>query len=270
MSSPVLSLDDPRLDPYRNLKQTNLTRWSGLFIAEGKLVVERLLASRSRVRSILVSERRLDVLATLPFPPSVEVLVIADDLARQLTGFEFHAGVMACGWRAPSPRVEDLTWPARSLIVACPRMTDPDNLGGLIRLCRAFGVSALLLGEGCADPFSRRVLRVSMGNAFDLTIVECNELDASLETLRRSAGFTLTATVLDEQALPLHRARRHDRDILLLGNEAEGLGLEWIGQSDRRLTIPMQGGTDSLNVAVAAGIFLHALRSPHFGEASRG
>jgi tRNA G18 (ribose-2'-O)-methylase SpoU len=256
----VESLDDERLAPYRNLKQTNLTRWSGRFIAEGKLVVERLLASRLRTVSVLLSERRLGLLRELAPGEEVDTLTIPEDLARELTGFNFHAGVMACGERPASLGFEGLPVGAGALFVACPRMTDPDNLGGLIRISRALGVSGLLLGEGCADPYSRRALRVSMGNAFDLPILECQNLRSDLLRLRERHGCTLTATVLADDAQPLEETRGRSPEVLLLGNESGGLDAESIALCDRRITIPMNGGTDSLNVVVAAGIVIHWVR----------
>lgn len=266
----VESTTDPRLDVFRQLKQTNLTRWSGRFIAEGKLVVERLLASRYDVESLLLSERRLALLEEFAVPDATPVYVIAEEQARELTGFNFHAGVMACGLRGSELDVDDLcaslppptdgSAPRGSLFVACPRMTDPDNLGSLIRLCRGFGVGALLLGHGCCDPFSRRTLRVSMGNAFELPVIESPQLQTDLLGLRDRYGFQLSATVLDGAALPLESVRRQPREILLLGNEADGLSEDWISLCDRQLTIPMSAGVDSLNVSVAAGIFLHWLQ----------
>jgi tRNA G18 (ribose-2'-O)-methylase SpoU len=260
----IATIDDTRLAPYRNLKQTNLTRWSGRFIAEGRLVVERLLASDFPVESVLLSERRLEAWRELNPRDDVEVLVVPEELAAKLVGFQFHAGMMACGVRPNAPRLDELARADNALLVACPRMTDPDNLGGLIRLGRAFGAAGLLLGDGCADPFSRRTLRVSMGNAFELPILECADLASDLKRMRSEHGFQLSATVLAPGAEPLHAARRFPREVLLLGNEADGLEHCWIELSDRRLTIPMQEGCDSLNVTVAAGIFLHHLTSVAF------
>jgi tRNA G18 (ribose-2'-O)-methylase SpoU len=142
-------------------------------------------------------------------------------------------------------------------------MTDPDNMGGLIRLCAGFGVGALLLGSDCSDPYSRRVLRVSMGAAFALPVVECFDLAADLNRLRYQHQFRLLATVLDPQAELLADLVPGAPTVLLLGNESDGLAQEWIDLSDERVTIPMTAA-DSLNVTVAAGIFLHWLR---FGSA---
>jgi tRNA G18 (ribose-2'-O)-methylase SpoU len=261
------SLDDPRIEPYRHLTTTNLTRWSGRFIAEGKRVVERLLDSDFPVESVLLSERREAELFT-QFPAMLPVYVLPQKLAEGLLGYNFHSGVLACGIRKPPPDLSSRLDGAvragdRVTLVVCPNINDPENLGALVRLGAAFAVDALLLGRGSADPFSRRVLRVSMGTAFRLPILECSDLHAALVRLRDQLNVQLAATVLDESAERLAAAHRPQRLALLFGNEAEGLDRRWIELCDRRITIPMQGSADSLNVAVAAGIILHHFTSNH-------
>jgi tRNA G18 (ribose-2'-O)-methylase SpoU len=251
-------LDDPRLDPYRNLKSTNLTRWSNQFIAEGLLVVERLLASRFEVVSIVASrkvERQV-----VPIVPADRPLYLLDHtLAEQLVGYAFHAGVLACGVRRPSPPLEAMlsTAARRSLIAVCPNVNDPENIGAIIRLSAGFGLSGVLLGPECADPFSRRVLRVSMGTAFTVPIRETRDLQSDLLQLRDEHQVELATAVLDSAAQPLETATRAERMALLFGNEKHGLDKKWIELCRRKLTIPMAPGADSLNVAVAAGIFFH-------------
>lgn len=257
----VTDLNDPRLEPYRNLKATNRTRWSNQFIAEGSLVVERLLASRFKVQSVLVSQR---LLRHLPAGISAEcpIYLLEHALAEQLVGYAFHTGVLACGLRLPNPPIEALIPEGGrfGLFAVCPHVSDPENVGAMIRLCAGFGLAGLILGTGCADPFSRRVLRVSMGTALTLPIVESADLRPDLLRLRHEFGFELCASVLDHAAESLELFVPKTRMALLFGNEKHGLDPRWIELCERKLTIPMAAGADSLNVAVAAGIFFHHLR----------
>jgi tRNA G18 (ribose-2'-O)-methylase SpoU len=251
-------LDDPRLDPYRNLKSTNLTRWSNQFIAEGLLVVERLLASPFEVVSIVAS-RKIER-QVVPLVPNDRPLYLLDHtLAEKLVGYTFHTGVLACGVRRPSPPLEALLRASegRSLIAVCPNVNDPENIGAIIRLSAGFGLSGVLLGPDCADPFSRRVLRVSMGTAFTMPIRETHDLQSDLARLRDEDHVELAAAILDPNAEPLENAGRSERMALLFGNEKHGLDNKWVELCQRKLTIPMAPGADSLNVAVAAGIFFH-------------
>lgn len=255
----INSLDDERLYPYRQLKGNNRVQWAGRFIAEGLRVVERLLQSDFQTESVLVSERREEKIAD-QVPNHVPLYVLPQQLTEILVGFNFHTGIVACGLRRPAPKLRDVANGAPgSLIMVCPNIHDPDNLGQIIRLSSAFGASAVAVGPGSADPFSRRVLRVSMGYALLLPVVQSENLLDEVRELQREGGYHLTATVLDEQAIPLHRFQRPERLAVLLGNEAWGLEPEWVDLCDHRITIPMRQGTDSLNVAMSAAIFLYYL-----------
>ena len=253
----VHDLADPRLAPYRNLNEQNLTRHSGLFIAEGDKIAERLIASRFPVASLLcVAEwaERLEPRA----PAQTPIYVAAPKLLESIIGFNFHRGVLACGRRLSATTIAKIIGLAGedATIVVCPDVQDPTNLGSIIRTAAAFGCAAIVLGRRCADPLSRRVLRVSMGAALRLPIVESRDLAADVQELR-SAGFQLVATVTDADAHPLDCFVRPRRLAILLGSEGHGLDEEWLALADERVTIAMQPGIDSLNVAVAAAVVLY-------------
>jgi tRNA G18 (ribose-2'-O)-methylase SpoU len=253
----INSLDDPRLEPYRNLKDTNRTRWEGLFIAEGEKLVRRLLASNFPVESVLLSDRFQAQLGSL-VPPSVSTWVLPDELIEPLVGFNFHRGILACGRRKPNRPLEELAPRDRRLTLAvCSEVQDPENLGAILRISAAFGVDGVLIGRGSADPLSRRVLRVSMGASLRVPFRESPDLAADLRHLRDQLDVQLAATVLDSSAEPLSTAKRPERLALLFGSEGHGLSQSIVSLCDRQITIPMNQRADSLNVAVAAGIFLH-------------
>lgn len=256
---PVDSIDDPRLACYRELNERNLTRQSGLFIAEGERVAERLFASRFETVSVL-AELSLATRYQLLLPPQVPIYVVSRELLKDTIGFNFHRGVVACGRRKTRMPAAEIILAAAiqasATIVVCPGIEDPTNLGSIIRSAAAFGCTGLVLGGKCADPFSRRVLRVSMGAALQLPIVESPDLGADLAALT-AADFELVATVLDSAAEPLSKAARGQRLVVLLGSEGHGLESQWLARCHRRVTIPMQLGIDSLNVAVAAAVVLY-------------
>jgi TrmH family RNA methyltransferase len=137
-----------------------------------------------------------------------------------------------------------------------PEITDPANLGALIRVAAAFGVGTIVLGEHCRDPFTRQTVRTSMGTIFTLDLIQSRDLRADLRAMR-AADIRLLATVLDEDAESLATLDAPRSFALLVGNEGPGLERDIVEMCDRRVTIPMQLGTDSLNVVVATGIFLH-------------
>jgi len=255
----INSIDDPRLQPFRNLKETNRTRWAGLFIAEGEKLVRRLLASDYPIESILLSDRFEARLAPL-VPPDAPLWIVPDELVESLVGFNFHRGILACGRRKPDPTLEQLApLGRRTTLIVCPNVQDPENLGGILRISAALGGDGVIVGTAAADPFSRRVLRVSMGAALRIPVRQSSNLASDLRQLAGPLGVQLAATVLDPTAEPLDQATRPERFALLLGSEGHGLPPEIVAQCQRNITIPMHGGTDSLNVAVAAGILLYQL-----------
>ncbi len=259
----VHDLDDPRVQAYRELKGRTVQRQGDFFIVEGTKTVTRLLASEYETASVLLTEKREAEWAP-QVPDDVPCYILPHALGSQLVGFNFHVGVVACGCRRPSPTL-DAALPrdtAALTLVICPKCDNPENLGAIIRIASGFGVDAMLLGKECCDPFSRRVMRVSMGAALRMTLIDCRDLARDLQRLREEWRVELAATVLDPAAQPLRQASRPARVGLLFGNEDTGLEDHWLQWCDRRLTIPMHPGTDSLNVAVAAGIFLHHFTTP--------
>ena len=250
------SLDDPRLSPYRLLKDRELAREGERFIAEGEHVVHRLLQSHYPVESVLLAERRAAEMGPV-VGERAPIYVVQNQLIHQILGFKFHSGVIACGRRLASPTLnEAIPSHGRVTVVVCPETNNTENLGALIRVAAGFGVTAMLLGPRCADPFYRQSIRVSMGTVFHLPIVQSSDLDRDLKSLKQS-GVELVATVTDSDAQSLATAGRPDRLALLFGNEAQGLGQQWTRLCHRKVTIPMQLGTDSLNVHVAAAVMLY-------------
>lgn len=255
---PIDSLDDPRVAVYRNLKDREVARLSGRFIAESENVVRRLLASDYAVESVLVAQRHAAEMAAV-VPVDVALYVVPDPMVHEIVGYKFHSGVIACGRQKEGVTLEAVL-PAMgeaSTIVICPELSNTENLGSLIRIAAAFGVDAMILGQRSCDPLYRLSIRVSMGTVFSLPIVRSDNIIADLSRLRREWEYELLASVLDDAAEPLATAGRAKRVAIVFGNEAQGLGQEIIAACDRRVTIPMRRGTDSLNVAVAAGVFLY-------------
>jgi tRNA G18 (ribose-2'-O)-methylase SpoU len=137
-------------------------------------------------------------------------------------------------------------------------ITDPSNLGALIRTAAGLGASGILLGPGCANPYYRKAIRASMGNAFSVTLWSADL--ALLDTLRLG-GAEIVGATLSEQAVSLDvwAAQQGGFLILILGNEGYGLPQEVLSRCTSEVSIPMARGVDSLNVAVAGGILMYEL-----------
>ena len=259
---PVHRLSDltsGRLDPYRHLRTSNLTRVSGRFIAESKPLVQRLVASGITIDSFLIDESYLEE-AIGWLPPEIDLFSIPGPYVSELIGFAFHRGYLACGMRPDLQPLErgDFELTSSWLGAMLVGLQDPENMGSILRTCTALGISDVLIGPECVDPFARRVLRVSMGNAFKLRFFEAMD-PLSTMGLCSEIGIESIAACLSETSEELSQFRRNGPGLVVLGNEAHGLPLEILQAATRSVRIDMAMGTDSLNVSVAAGIILHNL-----------
>ena len=261
----ISSITDPHVAPYAQLHQTNLTRGSGLFVAEGDKVVQRLIDSQFIVDSLLAEDEWAERLEP-QVPAETPIYVIERALMTELVGFRFHRGVLGCGRRNETQSLENIL-PSNdepALVLVCPAVQDPTNLGSIIRTAAAMRANALLLGGDCADAFSRRVLRVSMGSSLFLPIREAPDLIGDVVALREMHGFEVLATVLDKNATPLDQVAKPKRLALVLGSEGHGLDERWLQLCPQQITLPMRAGIDSLNVSIAAAVFLY-----HFAHVAR-
>ncbi len=255
-------IDDPRIAGYRNLPDRTL-RGENIFIAEGKLVVLRLLDSPYEVESVLAADVHAEPIAQI-VGNRAPVYVATEQLLQQIVGYPFHRGVLALGRRPTQiPNWEEilqqfsLHQPLR--LVVLPAINQPENLGLIFRSACALGIDAVLLGPQTVDPLSRRVLRLSMGGLLHIRWARTEHLVSDLRQLAERWQVVRVAAVVDPAATALEEFSWPPRAALLLGNEFEGLPTYVQRLCDARLTIPMHHPMDSLNVGVAAGIFLYAM-----------
>jgi tRNA G18 (ribose-2'-O)-methylase SpoU len=132
-------------------------------------------------------------------------------------------------------------------------------VGAVIRTAAAFDADAAVLSPRSADPFYRKAIRVSMGSVFFLPIQRCTRWPGDLTRLREGQGLQIVGAVIDDAAVPLASFVWPERAALLVGAEGPGLSAAARAACDHLVTIPMaRAKADSLNVATATGIFLHA------------
>jgi tRNA G18 (ribose-2'-O)-methylase SpoU len=260
---PILNIetaDDPRIAAYRRLPARDAERRDGLFVAESRAVVRQLLdGTRFSVRSVLIAEPALAGLGEcLARHPEVPAYVAPLRVLEAVVGFEFHRGCVALGERAREPSLDDLLVAAPRRLVLLERVSNADNVGGVLRVARALGADAVVLSPGCCDPLYRKAVRVSLGAALVLPFARVVNWTGTLERLR-SAGFTLVALApggaTDVAALPSLAGPT----ALLVGAEGEGLRPETIAAADLGVRVPMAAGADSLNLVTACAIALDRL-----------
>jgi tRNA G18 (ribose-2'-O)-methylase SpoU len=257
--------NDPRLAAYHGLRDGDLVRTRGLFVAEGRIVVKRVIDDpRFVVQSVLVNEAALkDLEPTLTvLVADVPVLVCsADDLAAA-AGYDVHRGCLALVHRPTLSTVDEVAAGARVLVVL-EGVSNADNVGGVFRNAAAFG-AAVLLSPTCCDPLYRKAIRTSMGAVLRVPFARADDGDWPAVLARiGAAGFTVVALTPREPSETLDafaRRPRPARVALVVGTEGAGVSPAAEAAADYRVRIPIDGDVDSLNLAVAAGIALYAMQ----------
>jgi tRNA G18 (ribose-2'-O)-methylase SpoU len=278
---------DPQLDLYRDLNvPTGEIRGVAdptVFVVEGRLAVDRLLTSEYTVRSLLVDDHQLvsasDLVAATR-ARGVPVFVGSRAVVAGTVGFALHRGVVAVASR-PSPadagrllaEVAEMSVPGEGppLLAMLEGLNDHENIGALFRNAAAFGVAGILLDPTCADPLYRRSIRVSVGHVLHMPFARVIPWPTGLHQVR-DVGFVVAALAprpaadmgIPTVSLAQLRAWTSGSDhplgvALLLGAEGPGLTDAALAASDVVVSIPMADRVDSLNVATAAAVALHAL-----------
>jgi len=228
------------------------------FVAEGRILVEDLLAwgraGRMQVVAVLAETGQGEAVTPL-LPPGTALLTASKAELEALAGFPFHRGLLAAA-RVPEPPGEDRLRACARLLVL-PSVADAENLGQLLRTAAALGLDGVLQGPG-PDPFSRRVVRVSMGTAWKLPVWRREDVWAALDGWG-TLGGEVVAAALTPGSLPVQAWEPAPRTALVLGPEGPGLSDQALARCHRAVRIGMAGGVDSLNVAAAGAILMHRL-----------
>jgi len=272
----LTSVADPRLDDYLRMTDVRLRSVlepeRGLFMAESYNVIERAVEAGCAPRSFLMSDKWLEKFAPL-FErfEDVPVFVGPEELLEELTGFHLHRGALAAMQRPALPSVADVLADAqapsadgttgRARVAVLEDLVDHTNVGAAFRSAAALGVDAVLVTPRCADPLYRRSIRVSMGTVFQVPWTRVEAWPAGVEQLQE-AGFVVAGMTLGEGAITLDElvAEDHPRLALVFGTEGHGMTPGADRLLDRRVTIPMMHGVDSLNVAASSAVAFYATR----------
>lgn len=253
----IESLEDPRVAGYRAVGEPDRLLDLGVFVAEGRLVVRRLLELRHwTVESILLTHAAVENLKdALPFTPA-PVFLVEQEVMNGIAGFNIHRGCLALVKRPVIPTLDVIPDGPLSRVLVLEGVNNPDNVGGLFRSAAAFDIELVVLGPNCGDPLYRKAVRTSMGASLSVPFVNSPEWPGAIADLRAD-GFTVVALTPHVSAAPLEDIRRTPKLALLVGSEGTGLTAEALEESTITARIPMAAAVDSLNVTTAASIAMY-------------
>jgi len=250
-----------------SLKRRDARIAQGLYLVEGRLLVLEALRSGAVLEEILVTGRFADSaageeVARAAALADVRIEAIAAPDLERLADTRTPQGVLAVVRRV-EPSAAPLEAPG--VVLVQDGVSDPGNVGTLIRAADAFGANAVLSGPGSADFENMKTLRAAMGSSFHVPLFRADDLPGALGALKADGARIFAATLDGED--PAGIALDGPRVVLVLGNEVRGPSPEVLAVADRRLTIPCPGRAESLNVAMAGSILLsHLSRSAGRGD----
>jgi tRNA G18 (ribose-2'-O)-methylase SpoU len=254
----IAAADDPRIGDYAHVGDAAWLAAAGLFVAEGRLLVERLIAcGRFPIHSILLTPTALG-----GFGGAIDihapVHVAEPEVLERITGIRFHRGCLALARREVVVQPE--TFERAHVLLALEGVGNPDNVGGLFRVAAAFGVDGLLIDPATGDPFYRKAVRTSMGAVLTVPFERVSPWPVVLDAYK-ALGFRVLALTPRADACPLADVKREPRVplIVVVGSEGPGLTDAALQTADVLVRIPTSAQVDSLSVTVAAGIVLSRL-----------
>lgn len=247
------------LTEARDLQRRKARERSGRFVAEGVRTVEELLASGLTVHGVLAADSARDI------PRAAELLDRADEAGISVVTVTEREFASAAGTEAPQGVLAVATVPVTTLeslpmgslhLLVLDAVQDPGNVGTILRTATAFGVSATAVLPGTVDLWNAKVVRSAMGSLFQHPTLSCSV--AALGEFLRNRQVPLWGA--DAGGTPIAEVQVPPQWALAVGNEGAGLSSATLPLVERTVALPISGAVESLNVAVATGILLYALR----------
>jgi tRNA G18 (ribose-2'-O)-methylase SpoU len=251
---------DSRLESYRHVGDPRWLAANDLFVVEGRLVVERLIASRVfTIESVLVTPA-----AHRALEPHVSgdltVYLASQSVVNGVTGFNFHRGCLALAKR---PQAFDLSAVAEARrLVVLEGVSNPDNVGGVFRSAAALGADGVMLDPASGDPLYRKSIRTSMGAVLRLPFVRLSSWPEGMAVLRQMGYIVVALTPAGTHTIDAFAGALAPgaRVAVLAGAEGTGLTEKALAEADATVRIPIDPQSDSLNVVVAVSIALQRMK----------
>lgn len=252
----IESTANPLIKDLKKLKDKKFRKTANAFLIEGERFVKEALKLKADIRTVLFTDemegKTVALFQDLPISNTIAFIKITGAVLKELTDTVNPQGLVC---EVHLPEQGDVLRPdGRYLFL--DKLQDPGNLGTIIRSAHAFAYDGILLGKGCVDPYSDKVLRSTMGSIFQLVLLDSSP--EHLDSLQREGYRILLSEPAGEQ--PLKAVDFSPPFIAVIGNEANGVGEAVLNVPHTSFQIPMPGASESLNAAVAASIIMYESR----------
>lgn len=251
----LLSVRNPVIQAARALQTRKARTESGLFLCEGEhMVGEAAKNVPGDVRTVFVAQESEEKYAALlESLPQATCYAVPESVLQAISQVKTPQGIAATVMLPRTVHPEELG----DKVILLENVQDPGNVGTILRTADAAGFQTCILTPGCADPFSPKALRATMGSVFR---VPCVQTDDAVQTVRtlKTAGYAVLASVLDGEDF-YNRPKLPQKLCIIIGNEGAGITPQTVAEATRRFRLPMRGGAESLNAAVAAAILMYEI-----------
>ena len=247
MEERISSRKNPLLQQVKKLLSSRAERRkTGLFVADGTKLLEEAVKYWPGLQTVILSDG-----VEAQVPDHVRVVRVPEDVMASISPMEAPQGALFLG---KLPEQTEFV-PKRGMLIL-DGVQDPGNIGTILRTADAMDVPVVLL-EGCADPWSWKVIRSTMGAAFRTPVVQATWEEVLGKC--REAGIPIGVTALSDRAVDIRSAKLSDM-ALVIGSEGRGVRKEVLENADHELIIPMNPHCESLNAAIAAAIVMWEIR----------
>ncbi|MGN0558059.1 MAG: TrmH family RNA methyltransferase [Acutalibacteraceae bacterium] len=251
----ITSKENPAIKNVIKLKSSAKRRKEqSLFIAEGLRLCYDAFISKAEITSTFVTEQamskyseKIEQIKAV----STDFYIVDEKIFSLISDTKTPQGVI-CVIKILDKSNSFDTMNYNGKLLALDNVSDPQNLGTILRTAEAFGIKGVILSEGCCDIYSPKVVRGSMGAIFRVPFIITDDLPSFI----RSSHCASYAAVLDEKSVSVKEISFEENSIVVIGNEANGITAETLKACDKSVIIPMSGRAESLNAAVAASILM--------------
>jgi len=248
----VTDIDADDFAKYKSLRESAFHEDKS-FIADSPKVVNLLLQSDIKIKSILATQEYYDTFVSLLESKDIPLKYLATkETMAKIVGHKIHHNCMMHGIRPDDISLDEL----ESKVLLLDGITSSENVGSIVRSCVALGVNSLIISKETPHPFNRRALRVSMGHSNMIKTHIHTDIKETIKTLQKR-GYKVYAAEICEGSTPLHQVKISPMWVLIVGHEGRGISEEILKLCDEVVTIAMQEGVKSLNVGVAASLMMY-------------
>ncbi len=251
----ITSKNNPLIVDTAKLSSAKHRRDVGRFLTEGIKLVECVLTSEYEAERVFIAEDKIIQYADaleMAREKGVECIVIGEAALQKLATGKTTQGIFA----VVKSKTYSMSEASGALIIALEDLSDPGNMGTIMRTADAVGVESIVLSSGCVDIFNDKVLRASMGSVFNVKTIIADDFIERVDGLK-SKGYSIACGHLAGE--DFFESKKPEKNVLIIGNEARGVSSEAASICNNLWKLPMRGGAESLNAAVAAGIMMYEL-----------